>query len=63
MAELRSDVEVFRDTECIGFPRHFIGLPDFFVDYKDHGVARVSFNTSLDVLDKDRVHVAEFVSY
>ena len=62
------DVEVFRrvwvcDMECVGFQRQFIGFPYFLVDYTDHGVARVSFKTLVDVLDKARILAPEFVSY
>ena len=62
------DVEVFRrvwicDTECIAFLRQFVSFQDFFVDYIDYGVARVSFKTLVDVLEKARVLTPEFVSY
>ena len=67
-AALGLDVEVFRrvwicDTECIAFLRQFVSFSDVFVDYIDYGVARVSFKTLVDVLEKARVLTPEFVSY
>ena len=51
------------DTECIALLRKFVSFSDFFVDYIDYGVARVSFMTSVDILERDRVLTLEFVSY
>lgn len=62
------DVEVFRrvwicDMGCIALLRHFVTFLDFFVKWNDSGVARVSYKTLLDVLDKAPVVTPELVSY
>ena len=46
----------------MAFLRQFVSFPHFFVDYIDYWVARVSFKTLVEVLEKARVLPPEFVS-